>query len=93
MKAVLSIEMEILEPVTVASAADLQQLHPSQISEVSIKLTTGGDGQPTESVTFRAQAEDARVAIRNLVALAQISQPGGTAVRVWYRGRSEEFVI
>ena len=85
--------MELLQPVTVTSASQLEGLHPSQISSVSIRLTATGEGEATESVTFSAQAGDARLAIRNLVALAQRSQPGGTVVMVWYQGRSEEFVI
>jgi hypothetical protein len=93
MKAVLTIELEVLEPAIVGSASQLQDLHPSQIRWVSIRLTADGEGLEEDSVTFEAQADDARLAIRNLVALAQKSQPEGTAVVVWYQGRSERFLI
>lgn len=89
MNAILSIELELLEPARVASASELQELHPSQIRWVSIRLTADG----ADSVPFMAQADDVRAAVRNLIALAQRSQPEGTVVLVWYQGRSESFVI
>lgn len=93
MKAILTIELELLEPAIVGNADQLQDLHPSQIRWVSIRLTTEGDDDGPESVAFDARADDAREAIRNLVALAQRSQPEGTTVLVWYQGRSESFLI
>lgn len=91
MNAVLSIELEILEPAHVASAEHLLQLHPSQIHWISIRLACDEIGE--ESVDFEARASDSRLAVRSLVALAQQAQPRGTTVRVWYQGRSESFVI
>lgn len=101
MKAVLSIELEVLEPAIVGSADQLMDLHPSQIRWVSIRLTADktaddfADESEEEdgSITFEAQSPDTRVAIRNLVAIAQKSQPEGTEVVVWYQGRSERFQI
>ncbi len=93
MNAVLSVELEILEPALVTSADHLLSLHPSQIRWVSIRLTTGGAGDGGKSVTFSAQADDDRVSVQDLVALAQKAQPHGTVVLVWYQGRSESFVI
>lgn len=93
MKAVLTIELELLEPANVSTAAQLQELHPSQIRWVSIRLTTDSEEGGSDTVTFEARADDARLAVRNLVALAQKSQPEGTAVQVWYQGRFESFLI
>ncbi len=90
MNAVLSIELEILEPALVDSAERLLDLHPSQIRWISIRLTTDGDA---DALTFSSQADDARTAVRSLVALAQKSQPEGTAVLVWYQGRAERFLL
>lgn len=93
MNATLSIELELLEPVITGSADQLQDLHPSQIRWVSIRLTAPHEEGDSEAVTFEAQADDARAAIRDLIALAQRAQPDGTDVIVWYQGRSETFRI
>lgn len=90
MNAVLSIELEVLEPVRVGSADDLLALHPSQIRWIAIRLTTDDEG--AEAV-FNAQTSDSRTAIQALVSLAQRSQPDGTTVVVWFQGRSESFTI
>ena len=91
MNALLSIELELLEPALVASAEHLLELHPTQIRWVSVRLTA--DEGEESSVAFEAQADDSRLAVRNLVALARQSQPHGTVVLVWYQGRSESFLI
>lgn len=93
MNAVLTVELEVLEPVLVDTAEGLLQLHPSQIRWIAIRLTTPGDEGGADAAVFSAQSADSRVAVRALVDLAQGSQPGGTAVVVWYQGRSESFVI
>jgi len=93
MTAILSIDMELLQPVSVTSVATLLQLHSSQVGRVSIRLSTVEEDGVVDSITFRADPEDPKGAIQNLVSLSQKSQPGGTAVRIWYQGRSEEFVI
>ncbi|RYG26537.1 hypothetical protein EON82_02975 [bacterium] len=90
MNAVLSIELEVLEPVRVGSADDLLALHPSQIRWISIRLTTEGE---SDGAVFSAQTSDSRLAVQALVDLALRSQPDGTAVVVWYQGRSETFTI
>jgi hypothetical protein len=92
MNAVLSIELEVLEPVRVGSADDLLALHPSQIRWISIRLTAE-EHEDSEAAVFNAQTSDSRVAIRALVSLAERSQPGGTKVLVWFQGRSESFTI
>lgn len=93
MNAVLSIELEILEPALVDSADALRGLHPSQIRWIAIRLTTTGDEGGADAAVFSAQSSDSRVAVRGLVDLAQQSQPQGTAVVVWFQGRSETFLI
>jgi len=92
MNATLSIEMELLEPLIVTSAAQMLDLHPTQIRWISIrlKLETTADENP---ITFSAQADDSRMAIDSLVSLAQRSQPEGTSVVVWFQGRAESFQI
>jgi len=90
MNAVLSIELEVLEPARVSSAEDLLALHPSQIRWVSIRLAAEGD---QDAAVFSAQSSDSRTAIRALVSLAERSQPDGTRVAVWFQGRSESFTI
>lgn len=84
MNAVLSIELEISEPALVASARDMRSLHPGQVRWVSIRLAADG----ADAVTFSSTAS-----LHDLTELAQRSQPDGTAVLVWYQGRSEGFVI
>ena len=91
MNALLSIELEILEPALVDSAERLLQLHPSQIRWVSIRLAA--DEGSEESVAFEAKADDSRAAVRSLIALAQRAQPNGTPVKVWYQGRIEQFLV
>lgn len=93
MNANLSIELEILEPVLVASADHLLQLHPTQIRWISIRLTGRDDEGEVSDAIFTAQSGADREAVRSLVDLARRAQPHGTAVLVWYQGRSEEFVI
>ena len=93
MNAVLTIELEILEPTLVASSEDLLQLHPSQIRWIAIRLTSDGDEGRAGAAVFSAQSSDSRIAVRALVDLAHQSQPHGTPVVVWYQGRSESFVI
>ena len=93
MNATLSIELDLLEPVIVGSADQLQDLHPSQIRWVSIRLTAETKEGDADPVTFDAHADEARLAIRDLIALAQRAQPEGTTVRVWFQGRSESFRI
>lgn len=91
MKAALSIELELLEPVLVMGADHLLQLHPSQIRWISVRLTADGEG--AEAVTLDARADDDRIALQELVALARRVQPNGTEVLVWYQGRSERLTI
>lgn len=98
MKAILCIELELLEPILLESAAQMRELTPEQIRWVSIMLTVdhgedGGDENEGNPVTFTTQSSDAHFSIRDLVLLAQHSQPEGTDVLVWYQGRSERFVI
>ena len=89
MNAVLSIEMEILEPALVRVGggpagpppdADPLDLRPS---------CDGGRGgrRLLRAVLGR------RVAVRGIIDLARGSQPHGTTVVVWYQGRSESFQI
>ena len=92
MNATLSIEMELLEPLAVTSAALMMDLHPTQIRWITVQLRHGATSDE-DAITFTAQADDSRMAIDSLVTLAQRSQPEGTSVLVWFQGRSESFQI
>lgn len=92
MNAILALEIELLQPVHLASEEQLLQIDRSHVRRVSIRLTTDESG-PSEVVTLTAGSEVTRIAIQSLVALAKKAQPEGTAVLVTYQGRSEGFTI
>lgn len=92
MKATLFIEIELLEPTIIASVAQMLDLHPSQIRSVSIRLKPDETAEGDPSI-FSAQVENSRIAIYNLISLAQRSQPEGTMVTVWFQGRFESFHV
>lgn len=81
--------MEINEPTSVSSAEQLLQLHPSQISWLTIRLTALGD----DPVQLSLNADEGRLSLQDMVEFARRMQPEGTTVEIWFRGRSEQFMI
>ena len=88
MTAILSIEVEITVPALVDTAERLSMLRPSQLHRVILNWAT-----PEGGPAFSSFANAENDTIKRLVEFAQAVQPQGTAIRIWYQGRQESFVI
>jgi len=87
MKAVLSLKIDLLEPAHVVTVADVLELQPSQVREISILFAAGG--RPL----IEAVVANVRDVLHDLVSLVQNEQPAGTSIEIWYHGRSETIRI
>lgn len=89
MNAVLSIELEVLDPEAIGDGSRLRELHQHQIRWASLRLISEGE----TSACFSLGSDDVRLGFRDLIDVARLAQPEGTSVLVWYQGRSERFQI
>lgn len=83
------IELEINEPAKVGSEEELLRLHAAQIKWISVRLNNGGES----STGLTCSVTNDRSSLLDLIAFARRSQPEGTSVKIWFRGRSEEFSL